>query len=67
MRVWELVQDGVPRKLWHPIVGNVNWSETCPGCGCILTFAEGPEKGESLVVDSCVLHDDKWEITGPLG
>lgn len=63
MRLHELLTDGTPANLYHPIVGRVRWAEgQWPGSGFVLSFAAGPEKGRPLLPDASVILDDRWEI-----
>jgi hypothetical protein len=59
-RLIELIEDGVPAKLEHPVVGYVRWSGDKMGGGFCLRFGRGPEKFRPLVADHTVLFCDKW-------
>lgn len=57
----ELLQEGTPVRLWHPVIGHVKW-ETEPGVGWALRFAVGPDRNDYLYVDETVIHCDKWVV-----
>jgi hypothetical protein len=61
MRITDLIFPGQPRRLRHPTVGDVLWTDV-PGQGFELVFARGPEKGQILVADETVLLDDTWSV-----
>lgn len=57
----ELLQEGTPLRLWHPVIGYVKW-ETEPCVGWALRFANGPDRNDYLYVDIDVLNCDRWKI-----
>ena len=64
MRITELIRPGQPCGLCHPDLGNVLWTDRpvgMPGGFFRLVFAQGRERGWSLVADAEVLLDDRWE------